>query len=97
MAPVRAVVLPVDYPRTRRHIRGRSIQAQDGRHGTLNGVAEFKRGNLLKAVDNYERARDLAKESRQEYPDIFYNLACAYSRLGDKRAAMGRLRVITDA
>ncbi len=54
----------------------------------LLGVAEFKRGNVLKAIDSYERARELARQSRQEFPDIHYNLACAHSRRGDKRAAL---------
>jgi hypothetical protein len=56
------------------------------------GVAEFKRGNVLKAIDSYERARDLAKQARQDNPDVYYNLACAHSRLGDKRAALTNLR-----
>lgn len=57
------------------------------------GVAQFKSGNVLKAIDSYERARDLAREAKQENPDIFYNLACAYSRRGDKKAALANLKL----
>ena len=57
------------------------------------GVAQFKIGNVPKAIDSYERARDLARDAKVENPDIFYNLACAYSRHGDKKAAMANLKL----
>ncbi|MFZ5469375.1 MAG: tetratricopeptide repeat protein [Myxococcota bacterium] len=56
------------------------------------GVAEFKRGNVLKAIASYERARELARNVRQNEADISYNLACAHSRLGDKKAALAHLK-----
>jgi tetratricopeptide (TPR) repeat protein len=56
------------------------------------GVAEFKRGNVLKAIELYQRARDLAHEARQDNPDIYYDLACAHSRRGDRKAALANLR-----
>ncbi len=56
------------------------------------GTAEAKRGNVTKAIDAFERARDLAHDARQENADIFYNLACVVSRRGDKKEALGYLR-----
>ncbi len=56
------------------------------------GIAEFKRGNVIKAIGAYERARELARDAGLNEPDIYYNLACAYSRLGDRQAAINNLK-----
>jgi hypothetical protein len=52
------------------------------------GTAQLMRGQARDAIDALERARVLnARE-----PSIHYHLACAHSRLGDKRKAMDSLR-----
>jgi tetratricopeptide (TPR) repeat protein len=52
------------------------------------GTAQLMRGQARDAVDALDRARVLnARE-----PGIHYHLACAHSRLGDKRKAMDSLR-----
>ncbi|MHB8873859.1 MAG: TPR end-of-group domain-containing protein [Myxococcaceae bacterium] len=61
------------------------------------GVAQAKSGKVLQAIDSYERARELARNVRQDHPDIHYNLACAYSRRGDKKAALANLKVAVKA
>jgi tetratricopeptide (TPR) repeat protein len=55
------------------------------------GVAEMRRGNVHKAMSSMERSRDLAKAQRQDDASIYYNIACGYSRLGNKEAALGSL------
>jgi Flp pilus assembly protein TadD len=56
------------------------------------GVAEFNRGNTLEAIKSYQRSSALARSSGKDFADIYYNMACAYSRLGDKRQAISNLR-----
>ncbi|MBI3185740.1 MAG: tetratricopeptide repeat protein [Myxococcales bacterium] len=56
------------------------------------GLAEFRKGDARRAIASYERARELAKEAKQEDPDLYYNLACAHSRVGDRKAALSSLR-----
>jgi tetratricopeptide (TPR) repeat protein len=52
------------------------------------GTAQLMRGQARDAVEALDRARVLnARE-----PSIHYHLACAHSRLGDKRKAMDSLR-----
>lgn len=59
------------------------------------GVAEFMRGNVRKAIDSYERAALLASQDKvdtRNRADIYYNLGCAHSRLGDRKAALKHLQ-----
>jgi hypothetical protein len=51
------------------------------------GTALLMRGQMEDAIDALNRARTLNVKE----PSIFYNLACAYSRLGDKKQALGFL------
>jgi tetratricopeptide (TPR) repeat protein len=52
------------------------------------GHAQFQRGNTYQALEAFERSREL----QPEYADIYYNLACVHSRLGDKARALTNLR-----
>jgi tetratricopeptide (TPR) repeat protein len=52
------------------------------------GTARLMQGNAQEAVTALERSRDL----NPNYPDTYYNLACAYSRLRNKAKALESLR-----
>jgi tetratricopeptide (TPR) repeat protein len=56
------------------------------------GVAQLNRDVPDEAMAALEKARDLAARAHQEDPQIHYNLACAYVRLGDKAAAIQALQ-----
>jgi len=56
------------------------------------GVAQLNRDVPNAAMAALEKARDLAAKTGQEDPQIHYNLACAYVRLGDKAAAIKSLQ-----
>lgn len=56
------------------------------------GVAQLNRDVPDAAMAALEKARDLAAKTGQEDPQIHYNLACAYVRLGDKAAAIKSLQ-----
>jgi Tetratricopeptide repeat len=56
------------------------------------GVAQLNRDVPDAAMAALEKARDLAVKTKQEDPQIHYNLACAYVRLGDKAAAIKSLQ-----
>jgi len=56
------------------------------------GVAQLNRDVPDAAMAALEKARDLAVKAGQDDPQIHYNLACAYVRLGDKAAAIKSLQ-----
>jgi tetratricopeptide (TPR) repeat protein len=56
------------------------------------GVAEFQRGHTRAAIEAYERSSTLARAKKQDNPDIYYNLACAFARLKDRKATLTHLR-----
>lgn len=56
------------------------------------GVVDLERGNAARALKRFEQARALTRGARSEKPDIYFNLACAHARLGDRKAAMAALR-----
>jgi tetratricopeptide (TPR) repeat protein len=56
------------------------------------GVAQLNRDVPDAAMAALEKARDLAARTGQEDPQIHYNLACAYVRLGDKASAIKSLQ-----
>jgi peroxiredoxin len=50
------------------------------------------------AVAAYEEAlRNVEPAERLEYPDVFYNMACSYARLGDAGKSLDCLRASLDA
>lgn len=51
------------------------------------GHAEFQRGNAYRALDAFDRSRELQPDN----PDIHYNMACVHARLGDKSRALNAL------
>lgn len=58
------------------------------------GVAELNLKNTDKALQSLQRALQLTKGSRvndSELGEIHYNLACAYSRLGQRKEALASL------
>lgn len=56
------------------------------------GISELRRGNTEAAVDSLEHARDLSIAANQEEMSIYYNLACANARRGDRKSAFKNLR-----
>jgi hypothetical protein len=56
------------------------------------GVAQLNRDAPDAAMAALEKARDLAAKTGQEDPQIHYNLACTYVRLGDKASAIKSLQ-----
>ncbi|MFL5321818.1 MAG: TPR end-of-group domain-containing protein [Myxococcaceae bacterium] len=57
------------------------------------GVAEMKMGHELAAVEAFDRARDL----NPKYGDTYFNLACAWARLGNKSRALLNVKHAVDA
>lgn len=55
------------------------------------GVAELKRGNRVRAFESLRRALSLAEEPTDQ-AEVRYNLACAYSVVGNKAAALAELQ-----
>lgn len=56
------------------------------------GVAQLNRDVPDAAMEALVKAKDLAAKTGQDDPQIHYNLACAYVRLGDKAAAIKSLQ-----
>src|SRR2546430_10554333 len=76
------------------------FQAEDGiRDLTVTGVqtcalpilADTKRNKLRSALEDYARSAEQAKLAHQDNPQIYYNIACVYSRLGDRDKAISSL------
>ncbi len=55
------------------------------------GIAELRRGRVQEAMTAFTRAQRLAKADGEEDPGIYFNLACAHSRLGDQQGALDAL------
>lgn len=51
------------------------------------GHAEFQRGNAFRALEAFDRSRELQPTN----PDIHYNVACVHARLGDRARALNAL------
>ena len=51
------------------------------------GVAEISLSHVQAAIEAYRRAAEL----KPDYVDAYYNLACAYARLGDRKETLANL------
>ncbi len=60
------------------------------------GIAELKRGNVEVALASFTRARDLSLAQGKEDASASYNMACAYSQMGDQAKALQALSRAVD-
>lgn len=55
------------------------------------GIAELRRGRVDEAMTAFHRAQKLARAGGEEDAGIYFNLACGYSRQGEKARALEAL------